>query len=521
MATDGFRNCLEKEFSSIYIFNLRGAIRGKSGQAVKREGQNIFDIMTGVAITILIKNPKKNNRKAEIYYHDIGDNLLKKQKLDIIKHLKSCMNSKFPVKILKPNEKNDWVNQRNNIFENYIIIGNKKDKDLKQKFFYDSYSNGLLTSRDAWCYNTNKEFLSNNIQRTINFYNNEVERYQKEKEKISNINDFINKDKRFFSWDAIQKDRDLLNGKKYSYNSNSIYISMYRPFFKQYCYFNRNLNSRVYQLPQLFPTNKSNNFLICISGVGGLDFAVLITNMVTDLAFIKTGNGVTQCFPLYYYEQRAKIEQSLFDEDKEEYIRHDGITDFIFEQAKDLYGKKVTKEDIFFYVYGFLHLPKYRQNFSADLKKSFPRIFLVDEPKVFWQISKAGRDLADIHLNYENQKAPEGVIIEGDCGNYTVSKIKFPKKDQKDTIIYNNDITIKNIPLDVYNYIVNGRSPVEWIMERYQVKIDKASGIENNPNDWATEHNQPRYILDLLLSVMTVSLKTQEIVNSLPDVKFE
>lgn len=124
-------------------------------------------------------------------------------------------------------------------------------------------------------------------------------------------------------------------------------------------------------------------------------------------------------------------------------------------------------------------------------------------------------------MNYENQKALEGVIIEGDCSNYTVSKMKFPKKDQKDIIIYNNDITIKNIPLEVYNYVINGRSPVEWIMERYQVKIDKASGIENNPNDWATEHNQPRYILDLLLSVMTVSLKTQEIVNSLPDVKFE
>lgn len=231
--------------------------------------------------------------------------------------------------------------------------------------------------------------------------------------------------------------------------------------------------------------------------------------------------GDTQCFPLYYYEKDDNIMISLYNDEQERYIRRNGITDFIFNQAKELYGNKVTKEDIFFYVYGFLHLPKYRQEFSADLKKSLPRLFLVDEPKIFWQISKAGRDLADIHLNYENQKAPEGVIIESNCNNYTVSKMKFPKKDQKDTIIYNNDITIKNIPLEVYNYVVNGRSPVEWIMERYQVKIDKKSGIENNPNDWATEHNQPRYILDLLLSVMTVSLKTQEIVNSLPDVKFE
>ena len=261
--------------------------------------------------------------------------------------------------------------------------------------------------------------------------------------------------------------------------------------------------------------------LICISGIGGLDFAVLITNMITDLAFVKTGNGGTQCFPLYYYEKSEKVEQSLFDNEKEEYIRHDGITDFIFKQAQDLYGNRVTKEDIFFYVYGFLHLPQYRTEFAADLKKSLPRIFLVDEPCVFWQISKAGRDLADIHLNYENQGVPQGIVVEGDSGDYTVQKMKFLKKDQKDTIIYNSDITIKNIPPEVYDYVVNGRSPVEWVMERYQVKVDKASGIENNPNDWATEHNQPRYILDLLLSVMNVSLKTQEIVDSLPDVKFE
>lgn len=271
-------------------------------------------------------------------------------------------------------------------------------------------------------------------------------------------------------------------------------------------------------MPKIFPTVNHKNLLICITGIGGrVNFSVLITNFIPCLDMIEK----SQCFPLYYYEKDDNVMISLYNDEQEKYIRHNGITDFIFNQAKNLYGNKVTKEDIFFYVYGFLHLPKYRQEFSADLKKSLPRIFLVDEPKVFWQISKAGRDLADTHLNYENQKAPEGVVIEGDCGNYTVSKMKFPKKDQKDTIIYNNDITIKNIPLEVYNYVINGRSPVEWIMERYQVKIDKASGIENNPNDWATEHNQPRYILDLLLSVMTVSLKTQEIVNSLPDVKFE
>ena len=523
-AMDGMRACFEREFSAIYIFNLRGNAR-TSGEIRRKEKDNVFGqgSRTPVSITILIKNPKNQNEKAEIYYHDIGDYLSRDEKLKIIADFKSCMSSKFPVKVLKPNEKNDWINQRNTAFENYIIIGNKKNKQLNQKFFCDFYSSGLATSRDVWCYSSSNKKLISNIKSTISFYNKEVERIQKllKENPDINVSENIIYNSTKFSWDRAQKEKDCPNGKKYFFDKNSVYIAIYRPFFKQHCYFNRDLNNCVYQLPQLFPTNKYKNLLICISGVGGLNFAVLITNSITDLAFVKTGNGGTQCFPLYYYEKREKVEQSLFDDVTSEYIRHDGITDFIFEQAQDLYGNRVTKEDIFFYVYGFLHLPKYRTEFAADLKKSLPRLFLVEEPKVFWQISQAGRDLADIHLNYEHQKAAEGVIIEGDCGDYTVQKMKFPKKDEKDTIIYNNDITIKNIPSKVYDYVVNGRSPVEWVMERYQIKVDKASGIENNPNVWATEHNQPRYILDLLLSAMNVSLKTQTIVDSLPDVKFE
>lgn len=508
---DGMRYCFEHEFSSIYIFNLRGAIRAKSGEMAKREGKNVFDIMTGVAITILVKNPNKTNEKAEIYYHDIGDYLSREEKLKIIANFKSCMNSKFPIKVLKPNEKNDWINQRNTTFENYIIIGNKKDKNLKQKFFHNFYSNGLRTNRDFWCYNFSQKQLSNNIQKMIKFYNSEIVNFQ------NNIHYKLDMNSQKISWSDGLK-QTLKRKISLNYNYNQIVRSVYRPYCQEYLYYDKYLNERTYQMPKIFPTVNHKNLLICITGIGGrVNFSVLITNFIPCLDMIEK----SQCFPLYYYEKDDNVMISLYNDEQEKYIRHNGITDFIFNQAKNLYGNKVTKEDIFFYVYGFLHLPKYCQEFSADLKKSLPRIFLVDEPKVFWQISKAGRDLADIHLNYENQKAPEGVIIEGDCGNYTVSKMKFPKKDQKDIIIYNSDITIKNIPLEVYNYVVNGRSPVEWIMERYQIKIDKASGIENNPNDWATEHNQPRYILDLLLSVMTVSLKTQEIVNSLPDVKFE
>ena len=196
------------------------------------------------------------------------------------------------------------------------------------------------------------------------------------------------------------------------------------------------------------------------------------------------------------------------------------MTDFILQQARKIYGNAVTKEDIFYYVYGFLHLPGYREKFSAELKKSLPRIFLVEDAQKFWQLSKAGRELAEIHLNYEEQDAPEDVkVIGGDSGDYRVKKLRFAK-DDRTTLIYNEFITIKNIPPRSFDYVVNGRSPLEWIIDRYQVKVDSASGIENNPNDWCTEHNNPRYILDLILSCITVSLKTLDIVENLPSVEF-
>ena len=212
---------------------------------------------------------------------------------------------------------------------------------------------------------------------------------------------------------------------------------------------------------------------------------------------------------------------SLFDT-REEYIRRDGITDFIFKQAKELYGDRVTKEDIFYYTYGFLHLPSYRKTFAADLKKSLPRLMLVDEPKIFWALAKAGRELAKLHLHYEAQAPPEEVIIEGEAsGDYKVTKLRWASKDNKNELVYNDSIRIKNIPSEAQEYVINGRTPLEWIIDRYQWKEDAASGIVNDPNKWGEEHGDERYILRLLLSAITVSVKTAQIVRALPEVAWE
>lgn len=196
------------------------------------------------------------------------------------------------------------------------------------------------------------------------------------------------------------------------------------------------------------------------------------------------------------------------------------MTDFILEQCRTRYGHKVVKEDIFYYVYGLLHSKDYRKQFAADLKKMLPRIPLVDVPADFWAFSKAGRDLAELHLNYETVPAyPDVKVIGEDSEKFYVEKLSFGKNGKdvdKSVIVYNSYIRIENIPLEAYDYVINGKSAIEWIMERYQVKVDKDSGIKNDPNDWGLEHNNPRYILDLILSIITVSIETMKIVKGLP-----
>ncbi len=516
---DGFRKCLEKEFNSIYVFNLRGAIRGKSRDAVKKEGQNVFDIMTGVAITVLVKNPKQHTDKATIYYHDIGDYLKRSEKLELLEKYDSINNSKIEWKVLKPNEHGDWLNQRSDLFSSLIPLGDKGDNT---KTIFTIYSGGLLTSRDSWCYNFSKAKLAKNMNATIDFYNQERETYQQvfKMSKLKNVEDVVNNDRTKISWSRALKN-NIKRNLPLSYNNESITISEYRPFIQQYAYFNKDINEMLYQQQKLFPTNKHHNLCVCLSGTGSnKDFSCYMTCILPCYDMVEKG----QCFPLYYYDKNEGNIGTLFDNDNENYVRRDGITDFIFEQCREKYGHRVTKEDIFYYVYGLLHSKDYRKQFAADLKKMLPRIPLVDVPADFWAFSKAGRELAELHLNYETVSAyPDVKVVGVETEKFRVEKLTFGKKGKeidKSVLIYNSFIRIENIPLEAYEYVVNGKSAIEWIMDRYQIKTDKDCGITNDPNDWGLEHNKPRYILDLILSVITVSMETNKIVKNLPKLYF-
>jgi len=519
---DGFRKCLEKEFSSIYIFNTRGNAR-KQGELRRKEAGNVFGSgsRTPIAITLLVKNPRAKSQKAAIYYHDIGDYLSREEKLAIVKKFGTIANEAVQWKKLAPNEHGDWISQRNDVFSTFIQLEAEKKFDVKTKTFFVTYSLGTATARDAWVYNSSLDQLLKNMNKTITFFNQQRKDFyitKRDNPKIQ-FDSFASTDATKISWNDSLKTLCEKNT-ELEINEAAIIQGVYRPFFKTNLYFDRAFIQRPYQQQKLFPSSKYDNLLIAVSGVGAQkEFATLITNSITDLQVIDK----CQCFPLYYYEERPKESKGLFDnnESGSDYLRRDGVSDFILDRAKKQYGKNVAKEDIFYYVYGFLHSPEYRKTFANDLKKMLPRIPLIDDVRDFWAFSKAGRKLADLHIHYETVPAYKGVkVIGADCGYYTVDKMRFPQKGQKDTIIYNSKITISNIPAKAYEYIVNGKSAIEWIMERYQITVHKESGIKNDPNDWAREVGNPRYILDLLLSIINVSVQTVEIVEGLPKIKF-
>ena len=543
---DGMRRCFEEEFTSIYVLNLRGNQR-TSGELSRKEGGKIFGSgsRTPIAITFLIKNPAKKGQKAVIHYHDIGDYLTREQKLKMVKEFRSISSQKLDWQVITPNEKVDWINQRDGLFDSLIPLAPEKKFSLNAQSVFSTYAIGVATNRDAWVSGFSKEKIASNMFSMINFYNHSIgiETYSEDKTKIS--------------WTRGLRN-DLSKGLKYDFDEAEFVTATYRPFTKQNLYYHRPFIECPGLWQRIYPATQYNNIVIAVSGVGQQKpFSPFITNNISDLQVVDKA----QYFPLFFYDENKNSENSLFDdEETNRYIRRDGITDWILKEVRNRFGgsRTITKEHIFYYVYGLLHSKQYRERFADDLKKSLPRIPIVDNVQDFMAFYKAGKELADLHLNYEqgiNEQITGkdgdypfyasmpmlahrslGVKVIGDIDiwqsewtdetyqYFAVDKMKFAKvRDEngklvadKTRIIYNGHITIENIPLKAYEYIVNGKSAIEWIMERYAVTTDKASQIKNDPNDWSREHEQPRYILDLLLSVIILSCQTVDVVNSLP-----
>jgi|TARA_R100000935_G_scaffold58859_1_gene98686 predicted helicase len=532
-ATDGLRKCLVEEFSDLYVFHLRGNAR-TSGEQRRKEKGNVFGegTRTPIAIYVFVKNPNATEH-GRIYFHDIGDYLDQKEKLSIVRDFRSIdgITAGKGWKRVIPDANNDWLDQADRSFDKFPILGAKRGEE---EGLFENYSSGLKTNRDAWAYSFAHEKIALQMARTIKFYNSEVRRFEAAKPKPKDVKQFINTDPKLISWDEAER-VGVERGRFVVFDETSIVPSLYRPFTKQWAYFNRNFNNRVYQMPRIFPNATAENLVIQVCGIGGKGFSALMSKTMPDIQMMFNG----QCFPLYLYEETTP-DDGLFatggDQDGG-LTRRDAITDAGLLHFRSAYPEQeISKEDLFYYIYGLLHSPEYRTRFANNLAKALPRIPAVKSFSDFAGFRDAGRALGDLHANFEAAEPYMVTFKEGDHALinetqddpvkfYQVKKMKFGgkgKEKDRTTVIYNDHITMENVPLEAYDYVVNGKPALEWVMERQVVKQDKASGIVNDANDYANETvGDPRYPLDLFRRVITVSVETMKIVNGLPELDIE
>ncbi|MCY1684539.1 DEAD/DEAH box helicase [Kocuria sp. SL71] len=521
----GVRKTLAEDFSSIYVFNLRGNAR-TAGVLRQKEKGNVFGSggRTTIAVFLLVRT-QGHSGPATIHYRDIGDYLTTEEKLQIVDE--STLDT-VPWQQITPNRHGDWINQRDEDYLTYPILGDNKGTDTQPAAFA-IYSRGLASARDSWVYNYSLPHLQENVTRSIDFYNSEVVRATQP----GYTPDF---DPTKLSWNRADK-TNVLRGRTIEHRDSAYREGLYRPFARANVYFDRAYNDMVYRLEQLFPTAQHDNYGFWIVGAGSaVPFSAIASTYIPDLHVAGAGSG-GNFFPRYRWEPAENEGTIAFDlggEVADGYRRVDNITDDFHRLVQKRYGNQVTKDEVFFFLYGLLHSPEYRERYAGELKQMLPRIPHVPAES-FQPFVEAGRELFHLHANYEEAEPYSLEIVggeqlplggpEAEAVYYRVQKMRFPtgKKasDAPDSLIVNSNITVHGIPEETYRYQLGSRSAIEWIIRQYQVTTDKASGIVNDPNQWGLEHGNPRYILDLLQKVITVSVRTVEIIEALPGLDVE
>ena len=521
---DGMRLSLADEFSDIHVLNLRGNQR-TAGEQSRREGGKVFGggSRATVAITVLVKDPAHVG-PARIHYADIGDYLSREEKLAHLDRARRMAGLDTVVHIT-PNQHGDWTNQRSGDFGTYTPLGTKDGADA----VLTTYSLGLATGRDAWVYNFSEGTLALNVRRMLAAYNREVDAA------VANADHEPDRDPTRISWNR-NLDADWQRRRKHEYCMSAHRAIAYRPFTTQSGYFDKAMNAMQYQLGRLFPTSATTNRGIVFMVPRAESTApCLMVDRLPDLNYF---TYAAQFFPRWRYERSdaeggaLPLETAGSVGSFDGYDRIDNVSPTTLSRFRRAYGAEWTTDDVFDYVYGLLHSPEYRDSFDADLKKILPRIPLVEHGQA---MATAGHRLSELHLGYESvtpyplngldAKPPAG---KESFDYYAVgtSRMRFGQasaaqkaagvKHDRSTIVYNSSITLRGIPEDAYRYMLGSRSAIEWIIDRYYVKTDKASKIVNDPNDWSRKVGNPRYILDLLARIVTVSVETMAIVDALP-----
>jgi predicted helicase len=497
VAFDGMRKHLVSDFDLIYILDLGGNVR--KNPKLSGTTHNVFGIQVGVSINFLVK--KKSTpppKQAKICYSRVGEFWRKEQKYDFLSEKDHISNIEWQE--IFPDSKYSWLTAgMNKSFESFIPIGTKESKSskaLETKTIFKLFSLGVATNRDSYVYSFNISELQQRATVFTDIYNTAVDRLKRGVE-LSNLTDVTD---RRIKW-TRQTKASLSNFQYHDYDDGHIRISLYRPFTKKYLYYDSFWNEEQYQTHRIFPTHDSeaDNRAICVPALGSKQVAFLMTNLIPDLNFF-AGSTPIQFFPFYIYDEDGSN-------------RQENITDWAIAQFQAHYkDNRISKDDIFNYIYAVLHHPQYREKYSANLKRELPRIPFAPDFRAF---AKAGKELANIHANYEGQAEYKLTWIEDIDArvNYRVEKMTLSK--DKTQIIYNDFLTIGGIPAETFEYRLGNRSALDWVIDQYQVKTDKRSGITNDPN----RLEDPQYVIRLIGKVITVSLETMKIIKSLPELR--
>ncbi len=525
---DGMRKSMVDEFASIYVFHLRGNAR-TAGEQRRKESGNVFGegSRAPVAITLVVKNPKAA-KQGQVHYYDIGDYLSREDKLKIIAGFRSIrgIGAKDGWQQVIPDNHGDWLKQRDDSVAGFISIGDKKDKDAKVLF--ETYGGGLKTKRDVWCFNSSRSGLEASIRKTVSYYNRQLDHWisARAADPTTAVETFVAEAPAQISW-SRELLADFERQRSLNVEDGQFVTAVYRPFFKQWLYFSKMLNNVVGPMQRQFPEAGAINRTIAIKTRPADGQIALMIGSIFELQ----SDGGVQCFPLTLYDSAdTDAEDDLFsvvEDAKPTYRTRHGITDAGLAHFQAAYpGEAITKDDIFYYTYGLLHSEDYRRRFADNLTKELPRIPCVKQATDFWAFVQAGRALGDLHVGYETVEPYPVTLKQGDLSLasiddpvkfFRVEKMAFGKGKDRSVIHYNPNITLIDVPLDAYDYVVNGKPAIEWVMERQAVKVDKDSGIVNDANDYANETvGDPRYPFDLLCRVITVSLETMKIVRALP-----
>ena len=548
-AFDGMRKCLGDDFNHIWHLDLHGNVR--KNPKLSGTTHNVFGIQVGVGITILVRNSASQERF--IRYHRVLEDWRKTDKIAFLADTRDISGIEWQT--LSPNAKNAWLTEGlEDDFETFTPLGSKAAKassSTDSQGIFKSFSCGLVSARDFYVYDFEKEKLKSRAQQFVEIY--EQARTSSIGLKKDEINNLIDVTDRNIKW-SRQLKALLKRGEKTTFDERHLREVLYRPFTKKWCYFDDFWNEERYQLPKYFPLPESENRTICFSGVGHDFFIALMSDKITDCKTSVLGNSISQCFPLYTYSGESST-------------RFDNITSYALEEARRLHGAHVTREDVFYASYALLHHPQYRLKYAENLKRELPRLPLdffegIDEPAgalwaglatglneshitplrqlvvdasgslgadsaqvqpdaqggetAFMEFARIGRALGDLHVGYDHAKPFSFQVletkIEGRKFSHRVQKMKF--NAERTQLKVNEFITLSGFTPEMFAYKLGNRSALDWVVESYRVKEDARSGLVSDPN----RKNEPKFILDLIGKVATVSLETQRLIAELPPI---